>query len=346
MKHPTLMEKTQKLLKCGSVFMLVLATAVCFRLLAADHANALYILTGAADSAIVLDGSASEDTVQDVSSQLIYLDTKARGFEITLQADKTVSVHYNGAIITVQSQEETISSLLSRLHIEPGPLEMVLVELSGSRVDLTIGSDLSYYDRSVESVAYETLRLSTPDLPMGTEEVVQPGVNGTRTAVYEVIYSGGEEISRQFVEEINCTAVDEIIHVGTGVDSVESSDRIADIAKNEDGSGVLTFRSGATMKFSDVKSMTGTAYTAGHGGADYTTATGSFVRVGVVAVDKRVIPLGTKMYIVTADGKVVYGVATAEDTGVRGNKVDLYYDTYQQCISFGRRACTVYLLDD
>ena len=50
------------------------------------------------------------------------------------------------------------------------------------------------------------------------------------------------------------------------------------------------------------------------------------------------------MYIVSADGKVTYGVAVAEDTGVRGNVVDLYYDTYQECISFGRRAATVFIL--
>lgn len=62
-----------------------------------------------------------------------------------------------------------------------------------------------------------------------------------------------------------------------------------------------------------------------------------------MAVDKKVIPLGTKMYIVTNDG-VVYGTAVAEDTGVKGNKVDLYYETYQQCINFGRRSCTVYIL--
>ena len=89
--------------------------------------------------------------------------------------------------------------------------------------------------------------------------------------------------------------------------------------------------------------MTATAYTAGHGGADYTTATGTFVRIGTVAVDKRVIPLGTRMYIVTDDG-YVYGLSTAEDTGVRGNKVDLYFETYRDCINFGRRGCTVYIL--
>ena len=36
--------------------------------------------------------------------------------------------------------------------------------------------------------------------------------------------------------------------------------------------------------------------------------------------------------------------AVAEDTGVRGNIIDLYYDTYQQCINFGRRTCNVYIL--
>ena len=71
---------------------------------------------------------------------------------------------------------------------------------------------------------------------------------------------------------------------------------------------------------------------------------GTAVRVGTVAVDKRVIPLGTKLYIVTNDG-IVYGMSVARDTGVKGNKVDLYYNTYRECIEFGRRSCTVYILE-
>ena len=75
------------------------------------------------------------------------------------------------------------------------------------------------------------------------------------------------------------------------------------------------------------------------------TATGTTVRKGTVAVDPKVIPLGSRLYVVTANGSVVYGMAVAEDTGVRGNHIDLYHDTYNQCINFGRRACTVYVLD-
>lgn len=92
--------------------------------------------------------------------------------------------------------------------------------------------------------------------------------------------------------------------------------------------------------------MTATAYTAGHGGADYTTATGTLVKVGTVAVDKNVIPLGTKMYIVAA--RRLRGLRHRRGRRIpacRGNIVDLYYDTYQQCINFGRRTCNVYILE-
>ena len=194
-----------------------------------------------------------------------------------------------------------------------------------------------------EPAAYETVRVANPSLPEGTEKVVQEGADGVRTSIYEVVWSGGQEISRQFVEELESTAVNEVIEYGTGAVAATRAG-IASVSKNADGSGTLTLTDGTTLNFSGVKSMTATAYTAGHGGADYTTATGTLVEVGTVAVDKSVIPLGTKLYIVAADGSVVYGTAVAADTGVRGNIVDLYYDTYQQCINFGRRTCNVYIL--
>ena len=59
------------------------------------------------------------------------------------------------------------------------------------------------------------------------------------------------------------------------------------------------------------------------------------------------IPYGTKMYIVSDDGKWIYGVATAEDCGgaINGYIIDLYFDDYDTCIQFGRRNCTVYVLE-
>ena len=93
------------------------------------------------------------------------------------------------------------------------------------------------------------------------------------------------------------------------------------------------------------KTMTcsATAYTARPGSG---TATGRRAQVGVIAVDPRVIPYGTRMYIQTSSGSVLYGIAVAGDCGgaVKGNIIDLYFNSYSECCSFGRRNCTVYIL--
>ncbi|BAK98931.1 putative hydrolase [Oscillibacter valericigenes Sjm18-20] len=336
----------RRLIPFVSVTVLVL-TACWFT---TDRAAALYILTDEDDATIVLEQGAS---VADFSSQMVYIGTNASGFELTLAAGWPVTVLYDGASISTTSRQETVSELLNRVHTVPGPLDMVAVDLQDKGLILTVASDLTYYEHVTESAPYQTEFVNDPTLEAGTQKVVQTGADGICSAVYEVSYSGGERVSRQLVSQEDSTAVDEIVHVGTApvaaasdpVSAPASGDQVVNVAKNADGSGTLTLASGATLNFGSVKSMTATAYTKGHGGADNCTATGTAVRVGVVAVDKRVIPLGTKLYIVTADGKVTYGMAVAEDTGVSGNIVDLYYDTYQQCIDFGRRAATVYVLN-
>jgi 3D (Asp-Asp-Asp) domain-containing protein len=52
------------------------------------------------------------------------------------------------------------------------------------------------------------------------------------------------------------------------------------------------------------------------------------------------------MFIVSSDGSITYGIATAEDCGgaIKGSKIDLFFNTYEECIQFGRRSCTVYIL--
>jgi len=75
--------------------------------------------------------------------------------------------------------------------------------------------------------------------------------------------------------------------------------------------------------------FTATAYT----WTGYRTATGTWPSRGTIAVDPRVIPLGTELYI---EG---YGPAVAADTGgaIQGQKLDLYMDTEHECLQWGRR---------
>ena len=322
---------------------LALACALCAGTFAMVHADALYILTGAGDEAVLLDETAE---APDFSSQMVYVGSGANGYELTLKAGRPVRIQYGNTILGTTAQGETVSELLARFDIIPGPLDGVLVDIGESRITLTVGSDLTYYEARTRTQGYETQRVATPDLLQGQEEVVQAGKIGISTDIYEVVWSNGHEISRQWVEQVESTAVTEIIRYGTSVTSVDASDKLVNVSTAADGSGVLTFASGATMKFSQARTMKCTAYTAGHDGVGTRTATGTTVHRGTVAVDKRYIPLGTRMFIVTEKGSYVYGMAKAEDTGMRGdNKLDLYMDTYAECINFGRRDCKVYILN-
>ncbi len=347
MKHHNLQEKLHGIWNQRHLALLALMAVLLTAAAATDHADALYILTGADDAAIVLDG---KTTAPDLSSQMVFITTGGKGYDVTLAAKQTVTVHRDGETQSVQSKKESVSKLLERIGVVPSPLETVAVDLSGPGVEINVAEEITYYDRVVEGATFDTVRIANPEMKKGTEKVVQEGADGIRTSIYEVVFSNGQELSRQFVEELDSTAVDQIVEYGTAEEqpapaaAFNNKSAISNVSKNADGSGTLTLADGTSLRFSSAKSMTATAYTAGHGGADYCTATGTNVRVGTVAVDKRVIPLGTKMYIVTNDG-IVYGTAVAEDTGVRGNKVDLYFDTYQQCINFGRRGCTVYILE-
>jgi len=108
----------------------------------------------------------------------------------------------------------------------------------------------------------------------------------------------------------------------------------------------ITTSSGEVLTYTHTMVVEATAYTKTDEGCDDWTSTGTLARYGAIAVDPSVIPYGTRMYIVSNDGAYVYGIATAEDCGgaIGGARVDLYYDTKEECFAFGRRDCTIYFL--
>ena len=105
-------------------------------------------------------------------------------------------------------------------------------------------------------------------------------------------------------------------------------------------------KNGKIVNYSKFISGICTAYNANEGGS--LTSTGKHVRVGYVAVDPKIIPYGSKLYITSPDNKIVYGYAEAQDTGgaMRQRKalIDLFYKTDKECRHFGRRKMNVYVL--
>ncbi len=174
---------------------------------ATTWSNALYILTRVEDAAIVLDGS---QEAPDLGSRMVYTSSGRSGYDVTLSSGQQVLIERDGETLSTRCKTETISQLLDRMGVTLSPLEMVAVDLSGEEIVLSVSEDVTYYDQVSEPASFETVRVANPDLLEGTENVVQEGTDGVRTSIYEVVWSNGEQISRQFVEELDSTAVDQI----------------------------------------------------------------------------------------------------------------------------------------
>lgn len=75
-------------------------------------------------------------------------------------------------------------------------------------------------------------------------------------------------------------------------------------------------------------------------GTNNITATGKEIKKGMIAVDSKIIPLGTKIEIKDI------GVFVAEDTGgkIKGNRIDIYFETKEEAKEFGRQTIWVRVL--
>lgn len=75
-------------------------------------------------------------------------------------------------------------------------------------------------------------------------------------------------------------------------------------------------------------------------GSSGITASGLPARRGIIAVDKRVIKLGSKVYV---EG---YGFATAADTGsaIRKNKIDVCFPSHKEAVLWGKKKKKIYIL--
>ncbi|WPK10364.1 3D domain-containing protein [Lysinibacillus louembei] len=91
--------------------------------------------------------------------------------------------------------------------------------------------------------------------------------------------------------------------------------------------------------------VTATAYTAYCEGCSGTTAYGIDLRANpnqkVIAVDPRVIPLGTKVWV---EG---YGEAIAGDTGgaIKGHKIDVFIPEYENAMQWGVKTVKIKVLN-
>lgn len=225
-----------------------------------------------------------------------------------------ITVKADGLTMELMSAPVTVAEMLNTYGIHVGKDDIVEPSLDEQ---LTEGAEviiqrITFDEITVsEEVPFKVKVKETDQLPAKTKKVVQKGVKGEDEVTYKVTYADGKEIERK---EIDRERVKEPV-----TKIVEKS--TVGLINGKEYSRKFTVK----------------AYSYTGGGR---TASGLPAAVGRIAVDPRVIPLGTRVYV---EG---YGFATAADTGgnIKGKTIDVYYNSAGQCRSWGCRNVTIYIL--
>jgi len=270
------------------------------------------------------------------------------GSAITINRARRITVCYHGQTTEVSSQGETVQQLLDRLGLELTEEDVLshgLEEMTFDDMVLTVDRIVTCRETFSAVVSHETRYSPDQQLPMGTEVILTRGQDGELLRTADITYINGREIRRSILSETMLRSpVKEVVSVGTGEAYEEAEQETQD--QPIIGEGYILLPTGEVLTYTRSDTVEATAYTHTDAGCDMITATGTTVHWGTVAVDPSRIPYGTRMFIISNDGSYVYGIATAEDCGgdIKGDRMDLYMPSYEQCREFGRRRCTLYFL--
>ncbi len=289
------------------------------------------------------------------------MDKLYRDQVIMVAKSKMVEIHIDGTVrfekviskTVGESLEGTELGIIDTDIINPQRDTLVKEHMVITVDRVRITEETAEYD-----IPYEAIKEYDGNLYVGKTTVKQYGVPGKKREVYRTTTVNGAEASKELVtSEIIKEPINEIVITGTkqNPEVMKKKQGLANSSNSFKGSKdeivAASKDSGKGFSYSRVLTVTATAYDPSPAtNAGYSkTAYGLTPQYGVVAVDPRVIPLGTRLYIESSDGGAswVYGYCIAGDTGgaIKGNKVDLCYNTRAECIQFGRRSATVYVLD-
>jgi 3D (Asp-Asp-Asp) domain-containing protein len=261
-------------------------------------------------------------------------------------AGEEMVVWYHGQKRQVPIVGETVGQLLTQLELDVAEGDVLShgMDATVSRgMELRVDRVVVQQETYTATVPHDVTYCNDASIPEGFQEVLIEGRDGEVLRTAHVTYVNGVETSRKITEETQTISpVAEVVAVGTGSAAAAVDPNAMPVI----GDGYIILPTGEVLTYTDTVTIRATAYTHTDAGCDMITATGSTVHVGTVAVDPRYIPYGTRMYIVSNDGSYIYGVSEAEDCGgaIKGDRMDLYFPTYEECMAFGWRVCTVYLL--
>lgn len=218
--------------------------------------------------------------------------------------------------------------------------------------------DVKYVTESYEEKIPFTAKVEySSSLEKGKQKIIG-GVEGKRIVTVKKTYKNGIVTDAETLSTtITKPAVDKVTVIGTKATKKPTKNKdqangdkvpyssIKTISTLKAPASLTLTKSGIPTSYKKKVTVEATAYT-DHSGVP--CSTGVTPQTGYIAVNPKVIPYGTKMFIVSKDGKYVYGYAIAADTGgfikKRPNNVDLFFNSKAECRQFGRRDVVIYFL--
>ena len=295
-----------------------------------DGDNIIVCMSSSSDPMVVIEEAGLKLGAEDTYTT----QTNGGISEIYINRIQMITVCNGSDTFVIGSYGGTVSEVLASLDISLDENMLLSCDpetltYDGMTIRLTYtSSNTVEYE---EVIPHETKVYEDNSLAPGEEIVLSEGSDGLVRYTAAIRYENGVEIGRTVLTETIVTkAEDTVILRGvdrsvkeqenSGLDGYQQSHTSELTDANASGSVVP----GTNLEYTQVLDFQATAYYC-EPNAWNTTYTGTEARVGAIAVDPNFIPLGTKMYIVSADGQYVYGYCTAEDTGgaIKGKIVDL-----------------------
>lgn len=214
------------------------------------------------------------------------------------------------------------------------------------------------YETVTQPVKFKYKTVYSKNLLKG-ETKVTAGKNGEKEVTYLKKMINGMVVSTEkSSEKVTKAAVNQVETIGTRVQlssslAVMTSDDVKAISTLKPKKPIELDKKGQPIKYANVITGKASAYCGCCDGNSTAYFGKNSARPGYVAVNPKQIPYGTKLYIVSADGKKVYGYAIAADTGGfakngSGRVVDVRMPTGSKCrcgSNWGVRKVYIYILE-
>lgn len=262
------------------------------------------------------------------------------GIELTIERSFDITIFDGSSSKSYSTTKHSVRKILNENNIEISEDDIITPFIDAK---ISEGSSISItrvrneYIKENVAIPFTTEINLVDDLDDTQVKTISKGIDGLKEVEIKVRYENDKIISRNLVRENTLT------------------DPVSEI-KNKGRESMFVTSRGMPFRYSKILIMSSSAYDLSFascgkypGDPAYgITYTGTNARPGVIAVDPRVIPFNSTIYIESLDNSSDYGFAHAEDTGsaIIGNRIDLFIGDHMAAMRYGRRQVRIYIIEE